>query len=474
MGKDKKEKINKSNKKNNSKNVKDNKTLSLPAVGIIGNVVFSKKEAWAYYKIGSVPYDFLTNAGRAKLSSDLVTAFSGLSQKAGKNVDAHILVTNTPFNVDSWEQQVVTVYDQWNGKNSRLRTFEKFVRNQTEALRSKSYKKKVAYLGVKLFTRGSISFDDVNMLDFGFNQAYELLKKSISSILVMPDEEITNLERNRASKDEFEINRTLRSGPLRGTRLTSEELLLLMKKTLHPAMPSPYLETNHEERVGLSDIVLETGVILEDHRRYLKIKQMVDVEEREGYRATLSFSKFPPDSMREPGGINPFMYLPTMMGLPFTMNARITLMPVDKMKKDLQKKKLDNEDELKNLAGSSQRAGSALIDTQHDIDQLDQELNSDNLPWVSGNYRLTIEMPTYDSLVTAIQAMKYEYAKNDVILTWTSGDQIELLLEEMPGGQLKVGDFAQLTNLAMIGVSGFSYGGTVGDPIDEKLVIKRR
>lgn len=473
MAKNKKEKI-KKNIQKDKKSTNDNKILPLPAVAMIGNVVFSKKEAWAYYKIGSVPYDFLTNAGRAKLASDMVIAFSGLSQNAGKNVDIHILVTNTPFNVDSWEEQIVEVYDQWNGKNNRLKTFEKFVRSQREALRSRSYKKKVTYLGVKLFTRGSISFDDVNMLDFGVAQAYELLKKSISSVLVMPDEEISQLERNRASKDEFEINRTLRSGALRGTRLSSEELLLMMKKTLYPAMPSPYLETNHEERVGLSDIILETGVILEDHRRYLKMKQMIDVEEREGYRATLSFSKFPAHSMREPGGINPFMYLPTQMGLPFTMNARITLMPVEKMKKDLQKKKLDNEDELTNLAGSGQRASSAIKETQRDIDKLDSELNSDNLPWVSGNYRMTIEMPDYDSLVTAVQAMKYEYAKSDVILTWTSGDQMDLLFEEMPGGELKVGDFAQLTNLAMMGVAGFSYGGTVGDPIDEKLVTRRR
>lgn len=461
--------------KENKKETKNAKAkMYLPPVGIVGNVVFSKKEAWAYYKIGSVPYDFLTNAGRAKLANDIVVAFSGLAQGAGKNMDVHILVTNAPFNVDSWEEQVLEVYDQWNGKGNRLETFERFVANQTEALRAKSYKKKVAYLGVKLFTRGSISFDDVNMLDFGVAEAYELLKKGISSVLTLPDEEITQLERNRAAKDEFEVNRTLRSSALRGTRLTSEELLLIIKKTLYPAMPSPYLETNHEERVGLNDIVMETGAILEDHRRFIKIKQMVNYEEREGYRATLSFSKFPSHSMREPGGINPFMYLPTMMGLPFTMSARLTLMPVEKMKKDLQKKKLENEDELKNLASSGQRATSAVIETQHDIDQLDAELSSDNLPWVSGNYRMTIEMPDYDSLVTAVQAMKYEYAKNDVILTWTSGDQIDLLFEEMPGGELKVGDFSQLTNLAMIGVSGFSYGGTVGDPIDEKAVIKRR
>lgn len=471
-------KNNKTNKKRKApekvKNKKDNQknTLKIPALGIINNVVFSKNEAWAYYKIASVPYDFLTNEGRAQLASDMMVAFSSLSQRAGKNVDIHILVTNTPFNIDSWEDQMYKMYDSWNKSGTRLATFENYMNKQVYALKQRSYKKKVVYLGVKLFNRGSFSLDDFNILDFGFAEAYDALKKGINSVLVMPDENITSLERNRAKKDEYEINRAIRSGTLKGNRLTSEELLLIIKKTLYPAMPSPYLEVNHDERVGLSDIVMETGAILEDHRRYLKIKQMIGTEEREGFRATLSFSKFPSDSMYEPGGIDPFMYLPTMMGLPFTMSARLTLMPIEKMKKDLQKKKLDNEDELKNLSGSNQRASSAVIDTQGDIDRLDQELSKDDAPWVSGNYRMTIETPTYDLLATAIQEMRQEYAKNRTVLVWTSGDQLELLMEEIPGGKLAINDFAQLTNLAMIGVSGFSYGGSVGDPIDEKLVLK--
>ena len=462
----------KKNEKNKSEKKQDKRTIGIPAVGILENVVFSKKEAWAYYKIASVPYDFLTNSGRARLANDIIVAFSGLSQRAGKSVDLHILVTNTPMNIDSWEDQMFEIYDKWNGKNNKLLSFEKFMRKQTRALKRRSYKKKVVYLGVKLFTRGTMSFDELNFLDFGFAEAYEAIKKSISSLLVLPDENITKLERERARKDEYETYRAVRSSALRGTKLSSEELLLIMKKLLHPSMPSPYLEVNHEERVGLNDIILETGAIIEDHRRYLKIKQMIGAEEREGFRATLSFSKFPSETLREPGGIDPFMYLPTIMGLPFTMNARATLMPIEKMKKDLQKKKLESEDELKNISESGQRITSTIMDTQYDIDRLDQELSSDRMPWVSGSYRMTIETPTYELLATAVQEMKQEYAKNDVVLTWTSGDQLDLLMEEMPGGELKINDFTQLTNLAMLGVSGFNYGGSVGDPINEKLVLR--
>lgn len=474
MRKDKDEKLKKKRKREKVKKPKEKKKVAIPAIGIINNVVFSKKEVWAYYKISSVPYDFLTNSGRAALANNIMIAFSGLSQRAGKDVDIHILVTNTPFNMNSWEDQMYKMYDMWNGTKDgdRLATFEKYVRRQTAALKRKSYKKKVVYLGVKLFNRGTFSLDEFNMVNFGFAEAYESIKSGISSVLQMPDENINTGERKRMEKDEREVHRAIKGSSLRGTRVSSEELLLAIKKTLYPALPAPYLEINHEERVGLSDIVMETGAIIEDHRRYLKIKQMIGTEEREGYRATLSFSKFPSDSMVEPGGIDPFMYLPTIMGLPFTMTARITLVTNDKMKKDLQKKKLDSEDEINNLAGSGQRVTSAVMETQHDIDRLDHELSTETMPWISGNYRMTIETPTYEILATAIQEMKQEYAKNDTILVWTSGDQLELLLEELPGGTLQSNDFSQLTNLAMVGVSGFSYGGSVGDPIDEQLVLK--
>lgn len=454
-------------------NDKDNKQkIKIPAVGIVNNIVFSEKEAWAYYKIASVPYDFLSDAGRVGLSSRIMVAFSALASKAAKDVDVHILVTNTPFNVDSWEGQMLRIYDEWND-GERLESFENYIAKQTQVLKSRSYKKKVVYLGVKLFNRGSFAMEEFNILDFGFKEMFEALKKSISSMLVLPDENISDIERGRALKDEGEIYRTLRSGELRGVRVSSEELLLVMKKMLHPGMPSPYLEVNHEERVGLNDIVMETGSIIEDHRRYLKIKQMVDGEEMEGYRATLSFSKFPAETMSEPYGIDPFMYVPTMMGLPFTMTARVTLVPSEKMKKDLQKKELENQDEIDNLLASGQRVTSRVRETQHDLDRLDAELSNDNMPWLSGHYRMTIETPTEDLLVTAINELRQVYARTDTVLTWTSGDQLDLLLEEMPGSRLMMNDFGHMTNMAMLGISGFNYGGAVGDPIDEKLVFRK-
>ena len=461
----------KSRIKNANKARSQSKTVKIPAVSVVNNIVFSNKEVWAYYKLSSIPYDFLTNEGRAKLSSDILVAFTALSQRVGSDIDFQILVTNTPFNVDAWEKQMFDMYDTWSPRGDRLQTFNSFVHTQAESLKESEYKKRVTYLGVRLFSRGG--FDKGNFQDFKLSDTWDFVKRGLSTVLQMPDENLSKIELSRAKADEREVFRTIRTGSLRGSRVTSEEILLVMKKVLYPAMPSPYLEVNHDERVGLNDIVMETGATIEDHRKHLKIKQVIDGKEREGYRATLSFAKFPANDMVEPNGIDPFMYLPTMLSLPYTMTARFTLVPVDKMKKDLQKKKLENEDELNNLGSSGQRASSTIMETQHDIDKLDYELSNDNMPWVTGNYRLTIEKDNVEALETAISQISQEYAKTDTILIRTVGDQLEMMMEEFPGGTLQSNDFSQITNLAMLGVAGFSYGGHVGDPVVDDVVLRR-
>ena len=48
--------------KKTKKTTKNAKVLTIPAVAVIGNIVYSKKEVWAYYKISSIPYDFFTES----------------------------------------------------------------------------------------------------------------------------------------------------------------------------------------------------------------------------------------------------------------------------------------------------------------------------------------------------------------------------------------------------------------------------
>ena len=228
-------------------------------------------------------------------------------------------------------------------------------------------------------------------------------------------------------------------------------------------MPTPYLETDYQNRLGYYDIVYETGAEVEEFPRYVKITQNHSGVDFTGYRATLSFSKFPKD-LAFPSAVPPFYNRDII--LPFTVNARFQMIPTLKMKQKLEKKEQDLKDELNNLGNSQQRVSTAIVKKEQERHMVELDLEEDSLPWLIGSYRLTVEAQSYEQLKEFIAYIKLNQSNNDFTLRWTNGDQLTLLQEEFPGGKLKINDFSQTTNLALLGLSGFNIGiGDVGDPI---------
>lgn len=450
---------------------KELKRLNIPIQGVSDNIVFSKKEVWAYYKIATVPYDFLSASAKANIANSTITALAAVCQNAGKKVDGHILITNTPFDIGSWVQQIDKEYLKWQPKFTE--PYDRFIKGQIKDLALEDFQKPVVYLGIKLYNRGSFDFDSLNVFEFGLKDAYETFKRSVNAMFVLDSTEVSSNEEQKAKEKEEEITRILSTGSLRAERVTAEELLLTLKRQFYPSMPSPYLEIDHGTRLGLKDIAIETGGVIENKYRYLKFSQVVDGEVYEGYRATLSFARFP-SQMSMPGPQLPFLYMPASKGLPYTLNSRFTMIPHQDIKKELNKKKLETDDELSNLSNSGQGAHAGVVNTLSDIEELESNLEESKLPWLNGAYRVTIEMPTFESLKNAISQLKQEYAESDTTLLWTTGDQMDLFIEEMPGSNLKMASFNQRTSLSMLGVSGFNIGGKVGDPIEEKIVLTDR
>ena len=457
--------------KKTKKAKKELKRLNIPIQAVSDNIVFSKKEVWAYYKIATVPYDFLSATAKAGMANSTITALASVCQSAGKKIDGHILITNTPFDIGSWVQQIDKEYLRWQPEFTE--PYEKFITGQIKDLAQEDFQKPVVYLGIKLYNRGSFDFDSLNVFEFGLKDAYETFKRSVNSMFVLDAAEISSSEEQKAKEKEEEIARILTTGWLRAEAVPAEELLLTLKRQFYPSMPSPYLEIDHGTRLGLKDIAIETGGVIENKYRYLKFSQIVDGELYEGYRATLSFARFP-SMMSMPGPHLPFLYMPASKGLPYTLNSRFTMIPHQDIKKELNKKKMETDDELENLSNSGQGAHAGVANTLNDLAELEENLEESKLPWLNGAYRVTIEMPTFEDLKNAISQLKQEYAETDTTLMWTTGDQMDLFIEEMPGANIMMSSFNQRTSLSMLGVSGFNIGGKVGDPIDEKLVLTER
>lgn len=430
-----------------------------PVLAIQDNLVFGRRAAWAYFVLAEKPYDFLSADGKINLANSTTTALSSLVTRQDATVECHLLITNVVFDPVRWEEQMYRVHDIW--VQDYNEPFETFVRNQAESLKEMDYRRRITLLGIKLYLRGSVDFS-FNILEIGWQRAKDVFKESVSQLFKVPNDRISDSELLRAQKSENEIYQILSSGGLAARRPTTEDLLLVMKRRYYPSMPAPYLDVSHQERVGTADIARETGGELYVTPKYLKLVQFVNGDFYEGYRATLSFSSFPPE-FEIPSLYPPFFARASV--LPFTAFSRFYLVPPEKMKADLNKQKLEAEDEISNLQSSGQSVTASLRETVTDIQILEEDLVASNQPWVTGSYHITVEAPTEKQLKETIVRMRQEFAEDETVLTWTSGDQLNLFREEQIGGDIEIKDFNHTTNLALLAQAGINFGGRVGDPI---------
>jgi hypothetical protein len=450
-----------------AKGFKAKKRLSISALGIVDNMVFSKSDRWAYYRISNEIYDFLSTDRKVALGAQITNAFATLMTDRQTSLEGQIIVTSVPVDVDSWSAQVNGVSEDWDRPDGYYRYMEE----QIEYLKTKEYLKKATYLGINIGKRGALDMGDLNIFESGIKGAVDVVKQWWNSALMVPTEAVSAAEENDTRRKEADFFRMLSLSHLNATRVTSEELLLLIKRQFYPQMPAPYLDVDHGNRLGPGDLELEVGSAIENRYRWLKITQMVDGQEISGYRATLSFSKFP-KFMEYPNGTIPFLYFPAKLFLPFTTYARFTLHPTAKMKKELEKKQKEKKDELENLtAGQSALdatvtgAPTDVVESMQDMQLMQDMLAQDKAPWLEASYRIVVETPDEEKLRKYCSFIKQRYADLEINVNWTAGDQAELFLEQMPGDRLRVPSFKQLTNLAVISTSGFNFSSDVGDPL---------
>lgn len=459
----------KNEKKSTSQGATKNskKRLDISALAVIDNMVYSKTDVWAYFKLKNDVFDFLSTSQKASLALQITSAFNNLMSDKQDPVDCHLIATSIPVDVDAWVDQVRDSAESWEQSPG----FERFLQGQIAHLQDQSYMKRVCYFGINIGRRGALDMSGLNVLEAGFRGAMDTFKLWIDSIMQQPGEIISAKEEKSFRRKEAELFTTLKTGHLQAERCSSEELLLLIKRQFYPAMPTPYLDIDHGNRLGPGDIDLETCSVIEHKYRWMRFVQMYGDLPVEGYRATMSFAKFPA-RMNYPFDGFPFLYFPAKLGAPFTEYARLRLFPSVYMKKEVEKKRKEQKDELENIAGAQDAFSSAVsnVDSEvgmalEDLHTISDMLATDKTPWLEGSYHIVVEATNEQALKEYCSSLKQSYDDLGILTLWTAGDQADMFLEQMPGDHLRISSFKQVTNLAMLATSGFNFSSDVGDKI---------
>lgn len=449
-------------------NTINKKKVNIGVQAIVGNLIFSDTEVWAYYDVPTTIYDFLDNTSKAGYASRLTTALSSIVKSQEEVIDCHLYITNTPIDVDAWEDNYIELSKSWKPKDG----FQQFMNDQYELLASENLFEKRCYLGVRLSKRHAMDTEAANPFNVGFKDAMTYLKKFLNNMLLIQDKTVDKDELKHAQIREKDLFQTLSAGALQVSRSTSEDLALAIKKILYPAMPCPLIETSEEDIWEKGDLIGDLGGIIgPKNPKYVKIEQLVGDEFMTGYHATLTFKKFA-DNLNIPY-TTPWIYLSifTEMTTPFDVSCRFSLVPARKIKKDIEKGINQTKDALENAYGANASPSPSIMDEMAQADEMQREVESNKTkPWVSGTYRIGINAYSEDQLSQYCKQMiaNYDESMGGTKLVWTYHDQLDLLLEFMPGDHLRESSFIQTSNLELLGVSGFNILNNVGD--DARIV----
>jgi len=455
---------------------KAKKRLDVSVQAVIDNMVFSKREVWAYYRLSSQMFDFLSEAVQISNGARVTTAFTALVENRRDPLDLHFITTSTPIDVESWHAQVASIVSDWEGNTP---AFNGFLEDMADHLRVEEYTNRIAYMGIKLGNRGALNFSAMNPLESGMKAAWESFKSWINTATKTFDGDVSATEEKEFRQKAERYSTIIRNGALQGAPISSEEILLLIKRMLYPTMPAPYLDVDHNNRWGAGDLELETASVIRSKFRWLEITQLLGGREITGYRAALSISKFA-RTAQYPRTALPFLYIPQMLlELPFTTYSRVKLLPNGKMRKEIEKRRKEQADQLINMQGAARKSAEAAVEDNsrvrsdlEDLRELDETTATDKTPWVEGSYRLVLEATSEQAMRELVAAIKQTYSENNITTVLSSGDQLDLFLEQMPGDRIRVNSFRQLTNLNHLSTSGFNFSSDVGDKIWDQSTME--
>lgn len=437
------------------------KRLDVSIQAIIGNIIFSKDEVWAYYELPTTIYDFLSASSKVSMAVQTERAFVALMRGKDEYLDMHVLVITTPIDIDRWEYDYEKLADMWDKRPG----FEKLMRTQLGILSDGNFFEKRVLLGIKLGKRHELNMDYANPLQSGLKDAIKYLKEFANDLMSTKEYEISQDEIDQAQITEKDLYSIIKNGALHGERSTAEELALIVKRTVYPTMPVPYLSRDDSEYWGAGDIIRELGsVIYTKDPKTIRVDQVIDGTPMSGYRATLTFKKFQ-ENFEIPVRM-PWLYqaIFTTASAPFDISCRFSLIPNRAMKKKVSKTIADRKDALENAQGAGVSPSQSVIDDYYDAKALEGMLDKDDTPWLQGTFRIAIYAQDLDDLNDYVKQMQAIYnEKQKIDLVWTFHDQLDLLLEFMPGDHLREDSFVQTATVSMLTASGFNILNKVGD-----------
>ncbi|MEN3537008.1 ATP-binding protein [Microbispora sp. ZYX-F-249] len=407
-------------------------------------VLLTDSAAWAYFRLPTVSYEFLTPEEREALATNITIALAAIRMQ---DAEVHLRIAHRAYPAAEWAMALNSTSDEGPG-------WREYLEEMYRHVWAKDFWSKEIYLGVRLGPRGAQLGTGVLAQLFGFYQRSE-------KTLGIEDDHVPDKEIARWTEAAERLGRALASSALYARHATSTEIAWLYQHAAAGGLGEPLPSATPRRRWGKGEIESLVEGQIHNGRSLLRIEQPAG----DSWTAYLSFARFP-DLMPFPDG-EPWLHFADQLPFPVEVSSRMRLIPPVRASKDVARKLAHARDMDIHIREAGAEAPLALAEQIDAARMLEHGITKERLPFVYGWHRLSVSAPTEEMCVQRVEAVVEHYRDIGIDVVNSTGDQFSLFCEALPGEKLRVNAYAQRQPLRTIAGGMATATVELGDRVDE-------
>jgi AAA-like domain len=385
-------------------------------------ILLTETHAWAYYRLPTESYEFITPQERETLATNITVALAAIRMP---DAEVHLRIAHRSYPAAEWAAGLDATSDGGPGWRDYLDEMYRHVW-------AKDFWTKEVYLGVRLGQRGMRA-----QLSGGVFAQFINLYRAGEQAMGIDDEAVPGTETARWTDQAERLGRALSASALAARHASSDEIAWLFRHTLMGSLGDPRPSAVRRRTWGAGEIEALLEGQVHNGRTVLRLEH----PEGESFAAFLSFSRFP-DVMSFPDG-EPWLHYADSLPFPVEVSSRMRLIPPAKASKDVGRRLAHARDMDAHIREAGADAPLALAEQIVAARMLEHGITKERLPFVYGWHRLIVTGPTRELCVRRVEAVGEHYRDMGIDVVNSTGDQFSLLCESLPGDRVRLGSYVQ-------------------------------
>ncbi|HEV2375673.1 MAG TPA: ATP-binding protein [Streptosporangiaceae bacterium] len=385
-------------------------------------ILLTETHAWAYYRLPTHPFEFVTPTEREALAVNITVALAAIRLP---DAEVHLRVAHRPYPAAEWAARLDTTSDGGPG-------WRDYLDEMYQHVWAKDFWSKEVYLGVRLGQRGMRAQLSGGVLS-QFINAYRTSEQTLG----LGDEAVPDAEITRWTEQAERLGRALSASALSARHATSDEIAWLFQHALVGTAGEPPPSAVRRRTWGAGEIEALLEGQVHNGRTLLRLVQ----PSGESFMALLSFSRFP-DVMSMPEG-EPWLHYADSLPFPVEVSSRMKLIPPAKASKDVGRRLAHARDMDAHIREAGVDLPLALAEQIEAARMLEHGITKERLPFVYGWHRLNVTAPTRELCQRRVEALVEHYRDIGIDVVNSTGDQFALLRESLPGERVYLPSYVQ-------------------------------